>query len=214
MSEEKIKNQSKRNEVEIADRKKRDASRLKKVALRHSAIVLAAITLWGASDSWASSSNWLLAETVAILNAIFVGGIIAYISHEWGHFSGARFSDSISPVLKEPVSFFMFSFKDKLNTQTQFLSMSVGGPLANWTLCALMFILLPVDTWSQKIFLATIFAIATSVSVFEFPVIKSVMHGNDPTEILNKRQKESGSKPFAAGIITGTGFLVLSSILA
>ena len=213
MSEEQKENQSITNDEDVAARKIRDASRLKKVALRHGAIVLTAITLWGVSDSWASSSNWLLAESVAILNAIVAGGILAYISHEWGHFTGARASGSISPVLKEPVSFFMFSFKDKLNTQAQFLSMSMGGPLANWTLCFLMFILLPFDTWSQKLLFATIFAIATSVSVFEFPVIKSVMHGNDSIEILNKRQKESGNTPFTAGIITGAMFLVFSSLL-
>ena len=97
---------------DVADRKMRDRARLKQIALRHSAIVLAALTLWGASDSWALSSGWLLAETVSILNAVFAGAVVAYIAHEWGHFTGARVSGAISPVLKEPVSFFMFNFKN------------------------------------------------------------------------------------------------------
>ena len=195
---------------DVADRKMRDRSRLKQIALRHSAIVLAALTLWGASDSWALSTGWLLAETVSILNAVFAGTVIAYIAHEWGHFAGARVSGSISPVLKEPVSFFMFNFKDKLNTQGQFLSMSVGGPLANWSLFVLVLILLPLNTWSQATLLATTFAIATSVSVFEFPVINAVMYGEKPAETISKRQRESGNTPRTAGIIAGAALWILT----
>jgi hypothetical protein len=195
---------------DVADRKMSDRSRLKQIALRHSAIVLTAMTLWGASDSWALSSGWLLAETVSILNAVFAGTVIAYIAHEWGHFAGARVSGSISPVLKEPVSFFMFNFKDKLNTQGQFLSMSVGGPLANWSLFVLVLILLPLNTWSQATLLATTFAIATSVSVFEFPVINAVMYGEKPAETISKRQRESGNTPRTAGIIAGAALWILT----
>ena len=210
MSKENNQKETTEEYEDVADRKMRDRSRLKQIALRHSAIVLAALTLWGASDSWALSSGWLLAEAVSILNAVFAGTVIAYIAHEWGHFAGARVSGSISPVLKEPVSFFMFNFKDKLNTQGQFLSMSVGGPLANWSLFVLVLILLPLNTWSQATLLATTFAIATSVSVFEFPVINAVMYGEKPAETISKRQRESGNTPRTAGIIAGAALWILT----
>ena len=210
MSKEHSQNETTEADDDVANRKIRDRARLEQIALRHSAIVLAALTLWGASDSWALSSGWLLAETVSILNAVFAGTVIAYIAHEWGHFAGARVSGSISPVLKEPVSFFMFNFKDKLNTQGQFLSMSVGGPLANWSLFVLVLILLPLNTWSQATLLATTFAIATSVSVFEFPVINAVMYGEKPAETISKRQRESGNTPRTAGIIAGAALWILT----
>ena len=91
-------------------RRERDRERLKKNALRHGAALLAAITLWGAADYWASGSGLVLAESVSLLNAIFAGALIAYVLHEWGHFTGARLSGAVSPVMKEPVSFFMFTF--------------------------------------------------------------------------------------------------------
>ncbi len=207
MSEEQIQNQNEDPSIkqgnDVDDRLARDRARLKKVGLRHSATVLAALTLWGAADAWAISSGWLLADTVAILNAILAGTVIAYIAHEWGHFTGARISGAVSPVLKEPVSFFMFNFKDELNTQGQFLSMSAGGPFANWSLFILIFILLPLDTWSQALFLATTFAIAVSVSVFDFPIINRVMYGDNPAETIKKRQLESGNTPRTIGIIAG-----------
>jgi putative flippase GtrA len=210
MSEEHNQKQSTEAGNDFADRKTRDRARLKKVALRHSTIVLAALTLWGVADAWALSSGWLLAETVAILNAIFAGTVIAYIAHEWGHFTGARISGAVSPVAKEPVSFFMFNFKDELNSRGQFLSMSVGGPFANWGLFVLTFMLLPLNTWSQAMFLATTFAIAVSVSVFEFPVINAVMYGEKPAETINKRQRESGNTPRTVGIIAGAALWLLA----
>ncbi len=194
-----------------AQRKQRDRKRLRKIAIRHSAYVLAAFTLWGAADAWAASSGWMLASLVALLNAVFAGTAIAYITHEWGHFGGARLSGAVSPVAKEPVSFFMFTFKDDLNTRGQFLTMSAGGPAANWTLFLMMYLMLPLDTASQGLFLATIFAIAVSVSVFEFPVMRRVMYGDDPAETVSQRSREVGNKPRNIGIIAGAllWFLVI-----
>ena len=196
--------------TDVEARKKRDNSRLRKIAIRHATIVLTAFTIWGTSDSWAAQSELFLAEMVSLINAIFAGVILAYISHEWGHFAGARISGAVSPVAKKPVSFFMFNFKDELNTRGQFLSMSVGGPFANWGLFVLIFMLLPLNTWSQAMLLATTFAIAVSVSVFEFPVINAVMYGEKPAETINKRQRESGNTPRTVGIIAGAALWLLA----
>ncbi len=196
--------------TDVEARKKRDNSRLRKIAIRHATIVLTAFTIWGTSDSWAAQSELFLAEMVSLINAIFAGVILAYIFHEWGHFAGARISGAVSPVAKKPVSFFMFNFKDELNTRGQFLSMSVGGPFANWGLFVLIFMLLPLNTWSQAMLLATTFAIAVSVSVFEFPVINAVMYGEKPAETINKRQRESGNTPRTVGIIAGAALWLLA----
>ena len=195
---------------DIQESRARDRKRLRSVAIKHGAYVLAAFTLWGAADAWASTTGWILAETIALLNAVFAGTAIAYIAHEWGHFTGARLSGAVSPVAKEPVSFFMFSFKDELNTRGQFLTMSFGGPLANWTLVTLLFILLPLDTWSQTLLLATTFAIAISVSVFEFPVISRVMYGDNPAETIENRLQETGSMPRNIGIVGGAALWLLA----
>lgn len=188
---------------EANKRKIRDRKRLRKVAVRHGAYVLAAFTLWGAADAWAYSSGWLLAEIIALLNAVFAGTAIAYIFHEWGHFAGARLSGAVSPVAKEPVSFFMFTFKEDLNTRGQFLCMSIGGPAANWALVVLLFLLIPLETWSQALLLATTFAVAISVSIFEVPVINRVMYGHRPNETIEERLKETGNMPRNVGIATG-----------
>ncbi len=188
---------------DIAERKSRDNARLKRVATRHGAAFLAAITLWGAADAWAISSGWALANLVAVLNAIFAGVAMSYLAHEWGHFTGARISGGVSPVLKEPQSFFMFSFKQDQSTRGQFLSMSAGGPVANWSLAFLVLILVPMETASQAMLLAATTAIAVSVSVFEIPVMNRVMYGDDPEETIQSRLKEVGDTPRLSGIVVG-----------
>jgi len=48
------------------------------------------------------------------------------------------------------------------------------------------------------------------VSVFEFPVINSVMYGEKPTETISKRQRESGNTPRTVGIIAGAVLWLLA----
>lgn len=196
---------------EEQERKARDNARLKKVAVRHAIWAIAAITIWGTSDYWATGSGLVLAEVVSLFNAIFAGVILGSIAHEWGHFSGARLSGAVSPIAKEPVGFFMFNFKDELNTRSQFLSMSFGGPLANWSLVAAVFLLLPFETWSQALLLATVFSTAVSVSVFEVPVMQRVMYGDDPTETVQQRLREVGNIPRISGIATGAVVLLMAA---
>jgi hypothetical protein len=195
---------------DLSERRARDNARLKKVATKHGAALLTAFTLWGAADQWATSSGLLLAHIVALLNAIFAGTAIAYLCHEWGHFAGARISGAVSPVMKEPRSFFMFTFKDEMNTSGQFLSMSMGGPAANWLFAILMLLMLPLATASQALFFATAFAIAVSVSVFEFPVINRILYGENPKEVLQQRIDEAGSTPKMAGIAAGAVIFLLA----
>jgi hypothetical protein len=190
--------------VDVIERKNRDNTRLKNIAIRHGAIGLAAITIWGSSDLWALESGLVLAMVVSVLNGLFFGILLAYGFHEWGHFTGARISGAVSPVLKEPRSFFMFSFKQEVNSRAQFLSMSAGGPAANWFLVLLVYALLPLTTASQAMILSATVGVAVSVSVFEIPIINRVMYGDNPEETIQTRLKEIGSTSKIAGIAAGT----------
>lgn len=189
---------------DIGEEKARDRNRLKEVATRHAAAFLAAMTLWGAADAWASSSGWMLANLVALLNAIFAGVSMSYLAHEWGHFAGARFSGGVSPVLKKPRSFFMFDFKHDKSTRGQFLAMSAGGPITNWILVISLLIVIPMETASQAMLLAATTAIAVSVSVFEVPVIRGVMYGQAPEESIRRRLEKVGTTAKLWGITAGT----------
>ena len=179
-----------------------EKKRLAKVGKEHAAFVLGSLTLWGASDFWAAESELILALTLALINSVVAGTIIASILHEWGHFLGAKLSGSNAPLLEKTFSFFFFNFKDEGNTKGQFLKMSLGGPIANWSLVVAFFFLLPLETWSQVLFLATLLSIAVSVSIFEVPVMLRIREG-EPSVIIQKRLEEAGSSPRNIGILAG-----------
>ena len=179
-----------------------EKKRLAKVGKEHAAFVLGSLTLWGASDFWAAESELILALTLALINSIVAGTIVASILHEWGHFLGAKLSGSNAPLLEKTFSFFFFNFKDEGNTKGQFLKMSLGGPIANWSLVVAFFFLLPLETWSQVLFLATLLSIAVSVSIFEVPVLLRIREG-EPSVIIQKRLEEAGSSPRNIGILAG-----------
>ena len=80
--------------------------------------------------------------------------------------------------------------------------MSLGGPIANWSLVIGFFFLLPLETWSQILLLATMLSIAVSVSIFEIPIMFRLSEG-EPSAIIQRRLEEAGSKPRNIGIIAG-----------
>ena len=182
--------------------KAEEKKRLVNVGQKHAAFVLGSLTLWGVSDYWAAESELILALGLALINSVVAGTIIASILHEWGHFLGARLSGSNSPLLEKTFSFFFFNFKDEGNTKSQFLQMSLGGPLANWSLVIGVFFLLPLETWSQILLIATMLSIAVSVSIFEVPIMLRLKDG-EPSVIIQKRLEEAGSKPRNIGIAAG-----------
>ena len=179
-----------------------EKKRLVNIGQKHAAFVLGSLTLWGVSDYWAAESELILALGLALINSVVAGTIIASILHEWGHFLGARLSGSNAPLLEKTFSFFFFNFKDEGNTKSQFLQMSLGGPLANWSLVIGVFLLLPLETWSQILLIATMLSIAVSVSIFEVPIMLRLKDG-EPSVIIQKRLEEAGSKPRNIGIVAG-----------
>ncbi len=162
-----------------------DNERLLNAVKYHGLAFLGAITLWGAADAWVQSSELFLATIISVLNAFAAGSIISILFHEWGHFIGARIAGAYSPMVPKPTGAFIFGFNFKKNSNDQFLSMSLGGPVANWLLVLLVFTFIPLDSAGRAMLLAVTLANAISVCVFELPIIKRTMDGGDPESELN-----------------------------
>jgi hypothetical protein len=170
----------------------KDRANLRRVAVLHLVMVMAALTLWGAADAWAVASGWSLAWAVALANAVIAGFVISSTLHEWGHFAGARLAGSVSPVLDKPVRyFFMFNFSFEKNDTRQFLWMSWGGILVPWALVLLTPLLVPIDNASRALLLATFVTRAVQISMFEVPVVLRTRNGGEPRAELG-RQLEVG----------------------
>jgi len=191
--------------AEIPFDREADLANLKNVGRIHFAMVMAALTLWGAADAWATQSGWALAHAVAIINALITGTVLASTLHEWGHYTGARLSGAVAPVRKKPARyFFMFDFPFDRNDERQFIWMSLGGILVPWILVLLAPLLVPIDTASRAMLFAVLVTRAVQVSVFEVPVVVRTQNGGDPRTELGRQLKDGFlAKSRYAGLAVG-----------
>ncbi len=165
-----------------------DRERMKQIGGYHFAMSMGAITLWGAAVAWAQVTGWGWAGLVAVANAVVAGYVLSSVIHEWGHFSGARLSGAVSPVLEEPKRhFFMFDFPMDQNDTNQFVWMSWGGILAPWALVLLVLLLVPLSLTSGAALLATLIYRAVAVWIFESPVARRAAVSGEPGAELGKQ---------------------------
>lgn len=150
----------------------------RKVIVRDIGLALAALTIWGAADTWAIASGLWLAKIVAVGNGILVGVLIGFLFHEWGHFAGAYWSGAKALRLTYgKVDELRYDFDLTANTQRQFQWMGFGGNIAHWSLFALALILVPLDTPSRSAFVAATLGFALFASLTEWPIIARVSSG-------------------------------------
>lgn len=186
------------------EKKLSDWQRFRQVGKYHGVALLAAVTLFGAADAWAMTTGLLIADVVAVLNAVVAGTVLAIIFHEWGHFIGARVAGAYSPMVRKPTNAFIFGFNFARNTSRQFLSMSIGGPAGNLLLVALVLVLVPLDSWGRAMLLAVVVARAVSVIMFEGPIIMRAFRGIDPEASLETGLNDgSANRGQVIGIASG-----------
>lgn len=196
-----------------ADQKARDKefARMRRIGAWHASAVLAALTLWGSADFWATGSGLLLAQAVALGNAIVAGVVISSILHEWGHFSGARLAGAISPVFAKPKRFyFMFQFDMEANSADQFIWMSLGGIIANWLFAIAVLILVPLQTLAGAMLAAVAIAQAVNVSVFEVPIVLRTRETQNPQSELDHQLNNAGLRRTPGLIVGALAFLALT----
>ncbi len=188
-----------------------DRKRLKHVATYHGIAGLALITLWAAADAWYATTGLLIANIISVLNALVAGAYLAALFHEWGHFAGARIAGAYSPIVRKVKNQFMFGFSFDKNNTSQFLSMSIGGPVANWLLVLIVFMMVPMDNPGRVALLAMAIAKAISVCVFEVPIMLRTWQGGEPKAELDE-QLENGSSESGQliGYTVGTLFWLLA----
>jgi len=158
---------------------------LQSMLLKDSLILLAAMSLWAAANSWFEVSDLWLAKTLIVADAIIVGFIVASLFHEWGHYAGAKRSGAnTTRVLAKGLSIFRFNFDFEQNTKKQFLWMSYGGQIGNWGILAILFLALPLTNLAEIVLVSSIFGFCIFAIVVEYKIIWEVIRGLDPAASL------------------------------
>lgn len=188
-----------------------DRAGIIKLGSYHFAMVMGALTMWGAAETWAQATGWGIAQFAAVANAIVAAFVIASTIHEWGHFTGARLSGAVSPVLDEAKGhFFMFNFPFDQNDTRQFTWMSWGGILAPWIAVILAWTLVPLGLLGGKVLVAALVMKAVAAGTFEVPIVLAAAKSGEPAAELGK-SVAAGTLPQSrkVGLAVGVALFVL-----
>ena len=173
-------------------------------------IVLAALSLWAAADTWYAVTGLGLAATVSVLNGILVGAAITGLAHEWGHLAGARLSGGTAPLAPARGFLPLFNFDFAKSETSHFQAMSVGGNLPTWGVALLLAIALPLDAPGRIAIVSSAVGFSIFANVVELPVISRVAGGMAPAESLGKISPATIRSGAIAGAV---GAVLLASLL-
>ena len=171
---------------------------------RDAAIALAALSLWAAADTWYLVSGLGFALAVSVLDAIFVGYILGALFHEWGHYTGAKFSGASAPRVKpKGTSLFRFNFDMATNTQRQFHWMSFGGWVFHWGLLLILVAVLPLDSIGRIALVSSIFGFILYATFIETGILRQTLGGSDPAEPLGQLSVKTFQQAGVVGSVAG-----------
>ena len=171
---------------------------------RDAAIALAALSLWAAADTWYLVSGLGFALAVSVLDAIFVGYILGALFHEWGHYTGAKFSGASAPRVKpKGTSLFRFNFDMATNTQRQFHWMSFGGWVFHWGLLLILVAVLPLDSIGRIALVSSVFGFILYATFIETGILRQTLGGSDPAETLGQLSVRTFQQAGVVGSVAG-----------
>ena len=171
---------------------------------RDAAIALAALSLWAAADTWYLVSGLGFALAVSVLDAIFVGYILGALFHEWGHYTGAKFSGASAPRVKpKGTSLFRFNFDMATNTQRQFHWMSFGGWVFHWGLLLILVAVLPLDSIGRIALVSSVFGFILYATFIETGILRQTLGGSDPAETLGQLSVKTFQQAGVVGSVAG-----------
>ena len=179
-------------------------------ALRDISLAAALLSLFAAADAWASLTEGRLAQGLSVIDGLLVGAALGALSHEWGHFSGARIAGSDTPLL--PFSSFPQIFNLNLMTceASHFMGMSLGGNVGHWLLFLFLLLGLPLTSAGQVALVSGAFGFGIFATSVELPVILKARGGAKPLEALSviapNFVRRNGSWGLAAAVLA---FLVI-----
>lgn len=191
--------------IEAALRAKAAASRsqrLAKLAGIHGLVLLAALTMFAAADSWRVVTGLGLASFLSIITAVLAGITTATLVHEWFHYLGARYASGKFDIPGNP-GLFVFNWDFANNSVRQFLVMSIAGTIGSVLAVLLLWLTVPADSVGRAALRSAAIASVIYSAMIEWPVISRVRAGGEPLAELSKIDKQLLKRSFVIASIAG-----------
>ena len=176
------------NPVDARNRPKSEGSRkqrLSRLAGIHGLIVLAALAMFAAADSWSVVTGLGIAALLSVITAVLAGVAIATLVHEWFHYLGARYTDARFDIPAK-AGLFVFNWDFSSNSARQFLTMSIAGSIGGVVSVILLCYAVPADSVGRTVLRCAAIASVIYASLIEWPVIRRIRNGGEPLAELSK----------------------------
>lgn len=138
------------------------------------ALIICAVLWW--LDAHARSASSALVWTSAIATALATG-LCGFLAHEWGHYTGARLTQSRVEFPPRVLAPLLFHFQSAHNTRRQFIAMSLGGYVATTIAIVAIAFALPQTTLAGRLSLGLAGLGALATAVLELPTFFRVLAG-------------------------------------
>lgn len=172
-------------DAELARALDSQRARLAKLAGVHALVLLSALSLFAAADSWSVVTGLGIATLLGIATGALAGVVTANLVHEWFHYLGARYAGAAFEVPAR-LGLFLYDWDFATNSQRQFLTMSVAGSIGGFVAIFLIWNAVPIDNWGRAALLSGVIASVVFAALIEWPVIGRVRDGADPFTELAK----------------------------
>jgi hypothetical protein len=180
--------------------------RLAKLAGVHGLVLLAALVMFAAADSWHVVTGLGLASFLSVITAVLAGVTTATLVHEWFHYFGARYAIGKFDIPATP-GLFVFNWDFANNSVRQFLIMSVAGSVGGVLSVLLLWHAVPADSIGRAALRSAAIASVIYSAMIEWPVISRVRAGGEPLAELSKIDKQLLTRSF---IVAGVAIIVLT----
>lgn len=187
------------------------AQRLAKLAGTHALIVVAALSLFAAADSWNTVTGLGIAGLLCIVTAVLAGVAVPTLVHEWFHYLGARVSGGAFDIPARQ-GLFVFNWDYSRNSVRQFFIMSVAGSVGSILAVILLWSAVPADSGGRAVLHGAAVASLLYSALIEWPVLTRVRRGGEPLAELSKIDPPLLTRSFYIAGVTGiaTALVALS----
>ena len=172
-----------RTEADMEALSRSPGIRLAKLMGVHFLAALLVLSLFAAAVSWSMVSGLGLASALSVATGALAGITLSTLVHEWFHYAGARYAGASFTVPKK-LGLFLYDWHFEKNDQHQFLVMSVAGSVGGFLSLLFLWYAVPADNWGGAALRAGVIASIVFAALVEWPVVRRVREGADPTTEL------------------------------
>jgi hypothetical protein len=177
-------------------------ARLAKLGGTHALVVVLALSLFAAADSWNTVTGLGIAGFLCVVTGALAGVTIATLVHEWFHLVGARYSGAKYDIPSRQ-GLFVYEWDFDTNSARQFLVMSVAGSVGGLLSVLILWYAVPADSWGRAALRGAAIAGVIYAAWIEWPVIRRTRISGDPLSELLKIDKSLLTRSFYIASIAG-----------